>query len=155
MSFAPFDVRPVAARVKAAVTELRTVGVAADYAAVKNLRDFPSPCAYVLLAQEQYQENQPGHGKRGQQVPTPQVGRVSFGVVVAGRNYREQSGGQLAGEINLMLQKVRSCLQGWVPDVPGARPLQIQQGDLLQYDDAVSLWCDVWRTQIIITPEAP
>jgi hypothetical protein len=133
---------------------LRLVGIAADSATVRNLRDFPTPCAYVLLAQEQFQDNAPGHGERGSQVALTQKGLVKFGVVLAGRNYREQAGGQLAGEIVDLIHITRSCLQGWVPDVPGARPLQVERGDLLQYDDAVALWCDVWKTQTIIGREA-
>lgn len=154
MTFAPFDVRIVAARLKTLGKTLRLVGVAADYAAVKNLRDFPTPCAYVLLAQEQFQDNAPGHAPRGSQVAVTQKGLATFGVVLAGRNYREQAGAQLAGEIVDLIHAARSCLQGWVPDVPGARPLQIDRGDLLQYDDSIALWCDVWKTQTIIGPEA-
>lgn len=154
MSFAPFDVQLVVARLKAQVTSLRLVGVAADYAAVKSLRDFTPPSAYVLLAQETFEPNPPGHGQRAQQVSLAQRGRVALGVVVAARNYREQAGAQLAGTLQQLLQDVRATLSGWVPDVPGARPLQLQRGDLLQYDDATALWCDVWTTQTFISAEA-
>jgi hypothetical protein len=153
VSIAPFDVRQVQARLQAASTPLRLVGLAADYAAVRNLRDFPVPCAYVVLAKETYEPNQPGQAPRGKQLPVRQVGRVSFGVVVAGRNYRSGAGGQLAGEIQEVLTAVRNVLAGWVPQVSGARPVQLLQGELLQYDDAVSLWSDVWTTQQIIGNE--
>lgn len=154
MSFAPFDVQPVVDRLRSQVSLLRLVGVAADYATVKSLRDFNPPSAYVLLAQETFDSNPPGNGARGQQVTVAQRGRVALGVVVAARNYREQAGAQLGGEIRGLLDQVRRCLQGWVPDVPGARPLQLQRGDLLQYDDATALWCDVWTTQTLIGAEA-
>lgn len=154
MSFAPFDVQPVADRLRDQVKTLRQVGLAADYAAVQNLRDFVVPSCFVILAKELFEPAAPGHGRRGDQVSTPQRGVVSFGVVTVGRNYREQRGAQLVGEIGQLLKQVRQCLQGWIPDVPGARPLQLRQGDLLQYDNSTALWCDVWTTQIILAPEA-
>lgn len=154
MSFAPFDVQPIADRLRAQVPELRVVGLAADYAAVKSLRDFTPPSAYVVLAQETFESNPPGHGKRGEQVALTQRGSVAVGVVVAARNYRQQQGGQLSAEMRALLDRVRGCLHGLVPDVSGARPLQLLRGDLLQYDDATALWCDVWKTQTSIGSEA-
>ncbi|MFC5525215.1 hypothetical protein ACFPPA_05610 [Rhodanobacter ginsengisoli] len=154
MSFAPFDVQPVANRIRTLVPDLRLVGLAADYAAVKSLRDFTPPSVFVVLAQEKFQENAPGHGQRGEQVKITQRGLVAVGVVIVGRNYREQHGAQLSGAMNTLIKNVRAQLSGWVPDVPGARPLQLQRGDLLQYDDATALWCDVWQTQTLIGAEA-
>lgn len=150
MSFAPFDSGVIVARLRTQVTSLRTVGLAADYAAIKNLRDFTPPSAYVVLAQERFEPAAIGMAPRGQQIPVTQRGRISIGVIVAGRNYREQAGGQLAGELRALLAATSASLNGWVPDVPGAQPLQLQRGDLLQYDDATALWCDVWQTQTII-----
>lgn len=154
MSFAPFNVQPVADRLRTLVPELRLVGLAADYAAVKNLRDFNPPSAYVVLAQEKFDDNPTGHGRRGEQINTSQRGIVAIGVIVAGRNYREQNGAQLSDAMNALLGSVRAVLGGWVPDVPGARALQLQRGDLLQYDDSTALWCDVWKTQTLIGAEA-
>lgn len=150
MSFAPFNVQPVADRIRAQVAGLRLVGLAADYAAVKSLRDFTPPSVFVVLAQEKFQENPPGHGQRGEQVKVSQRGSVAVGVVIVGRNYREQHGAQLSGEMNALIGSVRAKLSGWVPDVPGARPFELQRGDLLQYDDATALWCDVWTTATLI-----
>jgi hypothetical protein len=154
VNFAPFDVQPVADRIRTLVTGLRLVGLAADYAAVKSLRDFTPPSVFVVLAQEKFQENPPGHGQRGEQVKVTQRGSVAIGVVIVGRNYREQNGAQLSGAMNTLIDNVRAQLSGWVPDVPGARPLQLQRGDLLQYDDSTALWCDVWQTQTLIGAEA-
>jgi hypothetical protein len=154
MNFAPFDVQPVADRIRTLVPELRLVGLAADYAAVKSLRDFNPPSVFVVLAQEKFDSNPPGHGQRGEQVKVTQRGLVAVGVVIVGRNYREQNGAQLSGEMNTLINNVRAQLSGWVPDVPGARPLQLQRGDLLQYDDSTALWCDVWQTQTLIGAEA-
>lgn len=154
MSFAPFDVQPVANRIRTLVPDLRLVGLAADYAAVKSLRDFTPPSVFVVLAQEKFQENPPGHGQRGEQVKVSQRGIVAVGVVIVGRNYREQHGAQLSGAMNALIGSVRAQLSGWVPNVPGARAFQLQRGDLLQYDDATALWCDVWQTQTLIGAEA-
>ncbi len=154
MSFAPFNVQAVADRIKAGVADLRLVGLAADYAAVKSLRDFTPPSVYVVLAQETFEANPPGHGARGDQVRTAQRGSVAVGVVIVGRNYREQAGAQLSAGMNALIAQVRAVLSGWVPDVPGARPFELQRGDLLQYDDSTALWCDVWKTQTLIGAEA-
>lgn len=154
MSFAPFDVQPIADRIRAAVPDLRIVGLAADYAAVKNLRDFNPPSVFVVLAQEKFESNPPGNGRRGQQVRLKQRGNVTFGAVIVGRNYREQQGAQLSAEMSVLITQVRACLHGFVPDVAGARPLQLQVGDLLQYDTSTALWCDVWKTQLFIGSEA-
>ncbi|MGS1014113.1 phage tail terminator protein [Rhodanobacter sp. UC4450_H17] len=154
MSFAPFDVQPVADRIKAGVAGLRLVGLAADYAAVKSLRDFTPPSVFVVLAQENFDGAKTGNGQRGEQVRTTQRGTVAVGVVIVGRNYREQGGAQLSDAMNALIGSVRGVLAGWVPDVPGARPFEMQRGDLLRYDDATALWCDVWKTQTFIGAEA-
>lgn len=156
MSYAPFDVQQVVDRLNATVptSALRLVGVAADYAAVKTLRDFPTPCCYVLLARERFADHPPGHGRRGEQVAMTQRADVTLGLVVAARNYREQRGAPIGPALNELLGQIRASLGGWVPDAPGARPLNLVQGDLLQYDDATALWSDVWHTQTLIGPEA-
>ncbi|KAF1009061.1 MAG: hypothetical protein GAK28_00694 [Luteibacter sp.] len=155
MSTAPFDVNVVVERLRESELQdvgpdsrLREIGMAADYAAVKNLRDFVTPSAFVLLAREQFDPQPPSFGLPGQQVTSVQSGTVTIGVVIAARNYREQGGAQLSGEFELLLGSVRARLLGWVPPIAGARPLQLRQGELLQYDNATALWCDVWSTTI-------
>lgn len=153
MSAAPFPVAVIVDRIKAAVPTLRKVGRAADYASVRSLGDFPVPCAYILLAREKGDTSKSGVSLPGQQTRLAQVMSVSFGVVLAVRNYREQAGAQLADELESCLGAVRNALLGWTPDVPGGRACQLLQGDLTQYDQATALWTDVWRTQHIIQPE--
>lgn len=150
MSAAPFDVKPVVARIKDAVPALRQVGRAGDYASVRSLGDFPVPAAYVLLAREKAQETKSGISMPGQQTKMAQVVPVNFGVVVAVRNYREQAGEQLADELLEILGAIRDALLGWTPPGNGTRACQLLQGDLTQYDRATALWTDVWRTQHII-----
>lgn len=147
MSAAPFDVSLIQARLSTSVQSLRSVGLAADYAAVRNLGDFPAPCAYVVLASERGITHPPGHSPRGQQVKVRQIVRVTFGVVLAVRNYREQRGEQLADELTTMLGATRQALMGFVPDLDGARPCEFVAGDLQDYDASTALWVDVYQTQ--------
>lgn len=155
MNTAPFDTRAITERLQSQVTGLRQVAGAADYASIRSLADYPAPCAYVLLAREQDAEpHPPGHGERGSQVNTVQRLIVTFGVVLVVRNYREQRGSQLAGELDTFLGNCRNALLGFVPDVPGARPCRFRQGDLTEYDASTVLWTDVWQTQHTIGANA-
>jgi len=147
MSTAPFDVEPIKARLKALVPTLRQVGLAADFAAINSLQDFPAPCAYVILASETGISQPTGHAPRGQQVKQRQMVRVTFGVVLAVRNYREQHGGQVSEEFKTLLGASRDALMGFVPDADGARPCEFIQGDLRDYNAGCALWADVYQTQ--------
>ncbi|CAM5384684.1 phage tail terminator protein [Rhodanobacter lindaniclasticus] len=154
MSAAPFDVQLIIDRLRAAMPGLRMVAGAADYAAIKSLQDFPVPCAYVVLMGEQSEPNPPGHGQRGAQVKAGQRVVVSFGVVLAVRNYREQRGGQVNQTLIDVLAEVRGALLGFVPATAGARPCMFRNGKLSDYDAGTALWMDVWQTQHFITSEA-
>ena len=52
MNFEPFDTGLIMRRLRASVPELHVVGGAADYAAVKELRGFRTPSAYVVFAED-------------------------------------------------------------------------------------------------------
>lgn len=147
MSAAPFDVSLIAARLRAQVAALRQVGLAADYAAVRSLADFPTPCAFVVLANERGILKPTGHAPRGQQIKVRQIAIATFGVVLAVRNYREQRGEQLADELTTILEATRTALIGFVPDLDGARPCEFVAGDLQDYDASTALWVDVYQTQ--------
>lgn len=147
MSTAPFDVAPIAARLRAQVPALRQVGLSADYAAIKGLPDFPAPCAFVILATEKGLTHPPGHAPRGQQVTVRQVASVNFAVVLAVRNYREQRGEQVNDDLQTILASIRGTLMGFVPDVDGGRPCEFVRGDLQDYNAGVALWADVYATQ--------
>lgn len=153
MSAQPFDVQAVIDRLKTSVTTLRKVAGAADYATLRSLGDFNPPAAYVLLAREKAEPSAPGNGLPGSQSPVRQRVVVTFGVVLAVRNYREQQGMQVQDALRDTLAAVRSALLGWVPNTTGARACQLLQGDLTQYDAATLLWTDVWQTQHIIGSE--
>ncbi len=142
--FAPFDVATVIAQIQAQVPTLRFVGGAADYAAIKSLREFQPPCAFVLLAKEKAQYHQGGGQQRS---------IITFGVVMAVRNYRAADRGlQGSDALRGVLDSVRGALMTWTPPVKGGRPCQLQQGDLVDYDGANLLWTDTYQTQAILQP---
>ena len=147
MSTEPFDLRPIQERLRTTVPSLRSVQGAADYAAITGLRDFPVPCAYVVLAKEQGAPQPPGNAVRGQVMPVSQSVEVAFGVVLVVRNYREQRGDQVADELRQYIGLVRQALIGYVPDVQGARACQFIQGELLDYDASMALWVESYKTQ--------
>ena len=139
MSFAPFDTDMVVARVARQVPELQLVGGAADYAAVKELRSFRTPSAYVIFAEER------NTGK----VPTSvnvcaQESVVEFGVVLALRHYRETRGEQMQDDMRALVGQVRAALIGHKPrkDI-GA--IGWQSGKVLDYDASVLLFADVYQ----------
>lgn len=147
MSTAPFDVRLIQERLRIALPQLRSVQGAADYAAITALREFPVPCAYVVMAKEKGAQNPPGNAVRGQVMPVSQVVNAVFGVVLVVRNYREQRGAQVADELNTLIGGARAALIGYVPEVDGARACQFLEGDLLDYDASTALWADSYLTQ--------
>lgn len=155
MSTTPFDVELVRARLRERVPAptLRKVEGAADYAAVAALKDFPTPCCYVLLAREQPMQTKSGISMPGQQTKLAQLVEVTFAVVTACRNYREQRGAQVIDELRVLLGKIRAPLLGWTPPVNGGRACQLVEGYLEDYDNATALWIDVWQTQAILQPE--
>ncbi|WP_253261663.1 phage tail terminator protein [Pseudomonas aeruginosa] len=82
MSNAPFDHRLVIERLTATVPALRLIGTAADFGAVKALRDYPTPAAYVLLAEESGEPRPTGNSGG----PARQRVGALFGVVLAVRS---------------------------------------------------------------------
>jgi len=150
MQAAPFDVQSIIARLVATMPVLRKVAGAADYATVTKLADFVPPCAYVLLAREKAEANQPGNVSPGAQVRVRQRAIVTFGVVIAVRNYRQQLGAQSADTLQSIVGAVRQSLIGWAPEVDGGSPCMLQQGGLSDYDGATTLWTEVYQTQHFI-----
>lgn len=138
----PFNVQMVIDRL-ASVTELQSVAAAAEYASVTSLKDFRTPCAYVLLLQERADDS-PGSSAGRQRAI------VSFGVLVAVRNYGDARGEKTLAEMLPILGAIRSRLMGWTPEVPGARPVRWTRGDALDYDRSTLLWADVYSTQHFI-----
>lgn len=155
MSAAPFDAGLVVARLKAEVPQLRLVGRGADYAAIRSLADFPTPCAYVLLATETAAAKPPGHAPSGQVVHVRQMVEVVFGVATAIRNYREDRGDSLADELKQFVGDIRRSLIGYVPALQGARAIQWTSGRIEDYDASTALWVDIFKTQHAIGSATP
>ena len=102
MNFEPFDTNVIVRRLQAQAQGLHLVGSAADYAAVKELRSFRTPSAYVVFADEE------NTGTLPTTFCTVQVQtKVQFGVVLALRNYQEQLGGQMGEEARKLIGQVR------------------------------------------------
>lgn len=147
MSALPLDMAPIAARLKQLVPALRLVGLLAEYASIRNLSDFPAPCGYVVLGNDVGAKNSPGHAPRGQVAKVGQMLTDTFAVIIAARNYREQHSGQLVDELRTLVGATRGALLGYVPDVPGARAIELIRGGLLEYDAGVAVWQDLYQTQ--------
>lgn len=144
----PFDIGLVIERLRAPLPgTLRQIGGSADFAAIKLLRDFPAPCAYVLLAREKAGKSSSGISIPGQQSPRSQILNVTFGVVMAFRNYRQLEGDDLRNELRDQVGAVRAVLLGWTPPVASGIGCELIQGDLTDYDAGIALWTDTWRTQ--------
>lgn len=141
MSNAPFDISQVTARLRT-ITDLQDVGELAEYMAIKELRQFRTPSAYVLMAKESADVNASGHRDGGQR----QIVTVLFGVVVAVRNYRRGSH-EKAQMLDAVLDQVRSAILGWTPALPLARPCQFVNGEPLDSSDTTILWGEVYSTQ--------
>lgn len=135
--YEPFDTSLVADRIRDQVKGLRLIGNAADYAAVKDLRSFVVPSAYVIFAAESGEPSP--RGARGQPAS------ADFGVALAVRNYRTQRGAQLADELRTLLGEVRTALIGWTPPVPGVTAIGWRSGAVMDYDDSTALWVDVYE----------
>lgn len=143
MNSGPFSIGLVIERLRAQVPTLQSVEGTAQYAAITNLREFRPDSAFVLLARERGDGEPPKAGGR-------QRAQVTFGVVLAVRNYRDQVGGEALDEVSPLIAQVRAALMGWTPLVDGGRPCQWLQGDVLDYDDSTLLWSDVFQTQHFI-----
>lgn len=137
MNFEPFDTSIIVRRLQAKATGLHLVGSAADYAAVKELRSFRTPSAYVVFADEE------NTGSLPTTFCTVQVqAKVQFGVVLALRNYQEQLGGQMSDEARKLIGQVRSALIGFQPSGKGSNVVTWQAGAVLDYDASVLLFAD-------------
>lgn len=147
MSFAPFDTGLIVDRVATQLPALQLVGGAADYAAVKELRSFRTPSAYVIFAEED----------NTNKVPTSvgvcaQESLVQFGLVLALRNYREQRGEQMQDDVRALVGQARAALIGWKPR-KDIGVIGWQSGKVLDYDASVLLFADVYQLRHVMHRE--
>lgn len=142
MTSGPFSIQLVIDRLRAQVPDFQSIEGTAQYAAITSLREFRPDSAYVLLARERGDGEQPKAGR--------QRVLATFGVVIAVRNYRDQVGGESIEAISPLIAQTRAALMGWIPPVNGGRACQWLQGDVLDFDDSTLLWSDVFQTQHFI-----
>lgn len=141
---APFDHNLVIERLRDQVKVLKHVGGAAELGTITQLRDFRTPAAYVLLAQETLSPKPAGHAGGA----TRQMANVHFAITVAVRNYRDNKGITAADDLRPVLGDVRKALIGWTPPgLAGARDCQLVQGQVVDYDASVLIWTDLYQTQ--------
>lgn len=142
MTAQPFDIDLIIERLKIDVPDFRAVEGACEYAAITGLRDFAAPCAYVLPIKETPDDKSP---KGGQQRAI-----VSFGVVIAVRNYRDTRGGETTNQASPFIGQVRQSLMGFAPQVPGSRDIKWLGGNVLDYDKSTLLWSETFQTQMFV-----
>ena len=155
MSAKPFDVGPVITRLRERAIKtggLRLVEGRGAYAQLKSINDFPVPCAYVMLATERGMQTKTGVSMPGQQHKLSQQMFVGIGVVLAFRNHRGLESDELRDELRDQVGAVRNHLLGWTPPGAGAQ-LQLEGGDLEDYNAGVAVWADRYLTHHFITPE--
>ncbi|MFF6659082.1 Gp37 family protein [Pseudomonas aeruginosa] len=141
---APFDHNLVIDRLRDQAKVLRHIGGAAELGTITQLRDFRTPAAYVLLAQETLSPKPAGHAGGA----TRQMVTVHFIVTLAVRSYRDNKGVSAADDLRPVLDQVRQALIGWTPPgLSGARDCQLVQGQVVDYDASVLIWTDLYQTQ--------
>ncbi len=148
----PLDTTLIEDRLREVVSEFEVVGGAADYAAVRELRGFRTPSAFVVAAQER---GVPESGASQTRRTGRQQAETTFGVILALRNYRDPHGQAVTSEARPLIGVVRSALMGWTPGERIMRPVMWQQGDVLDYDMNTMLWAEVFTTTHFIGGNAP
>lgn len=132
-----FDTAIIEERLRDVVEALNDVRGAADYASVQDLRSFRPGTAYVVPVRERDTSDKPRN--------THQV-TVTFGVVIAARNYSGTSGSAALDDARPLVKSVRAALKGWRPARDIMSPVWVQ-GDVMDYDQNTLLWCDVFEIQ--------
>lgn len=149
MSFNPFDTGLIAERLRATVPALQVVGNAADYAAVKELRGFRTPSAFVVFDEDSNSLRVPDSiGVCAQEA------QVRFGVVLALRNYGDKAGERLVADSRGLVGQVRAALIGHKPPGTSARVIGWRAGKVLDYDASVLLFADAYELVYTMSREA-
>ncbi len=142
MSHGPFAVGQVVDRLRAQVSGLRSIGGAADFAAVVD-RPGALPAAFVLLARED------ARPKEGGSAIAIQAIDVKFGVVLALQHYRtSERGAAQTDALQALIAEVRTALIGWLPTGDGPQlATTLVSGQLLRYDQATVWWQETYATR--------
>lgn len=143
---APFDICLVQERLRQQCPDLEQVLGDSEYASVRRLADFRAGTAYVVLAGERNHntlDSNAGNRRRA----LAQVD-VTFGVIVATRNYRSDNGKEARQAVRPLISSVREALVGWSP--ADCAPVAWQEASTLDSDQSKLLWLDVFNTQRFI-----
>jgi hypothetical protein len=104
----PLDVSPVISRIRDQVADLRSVGGAADQAAIDAQRLPPMPCAFVTLAGEEITTTKLSGGV------VAQTARAVIDVLVGVRHARVAGRGMAHAEAGIALvNQIRGALVAW------------------------------------------
>lgn len=143
MSNQPLNTEVIEQRLRDELSHIKnfTVGGAADYAAVQDLRSFRCPSAFVVPTKERATNDTARH--------TYQV-NAAFGVVTAVRHYGNTSGTKAIAEARPLIGAIRTALVGWMPQSRDFRECVWLEGDVLDYDAGTLLWADVFNTKFFI-----
>jgi len=142
MSCTPLPTGLIEQRLREQIPELEEVLGAAEYSQVRDLAGFRTGTAYVVLAAER---NPAGSGGQPQRRAASES---VFGVIVCARNYRGGAGAAALDECATLVGLVRDALLGWA--MPGAKPCQWLQGNVLDSDQSRVLWVDVFTTTHVL-----
>lgn len=148
----PLNTDVIEQRLREVLPQFEIVAGAADYAAVRELRGFRTPSAYVVTAQER---DAPEPNQTQRRTSGRQHAETTFGVILALRNYRDVRGESATDDARPLIGAVRDALMGWTPGLGIMRPIEWQQGDVLDYDQSVLLWAEVFTTKHFIGGNAP
>ncbi len=137
MSYAPFDTRAIAERLRATVPGLRDVRCVVDADSVRASAYFSAPGAYVLLPSETS-----GQSINGARV-TP--ADTQFSIVMAQTSFRERRREAVTDEFSTLLAQVRAALIGWTPPGIGMTAIRWRGGRVYDADASTILWTEDYQ----------
>lgn len=135
------DLSPVLARLVGEVTLCRSIGGAADLAAIDDGL-VVTPALFLLAAKEAASDV----GFAG---ATVQRVQASFFVALAVSNEGSAQGEGALGELEPFRDQVKAALLGWVP-ADSHDPVAYVGGALVSFNDATLLWMDEFKTTYYI-----
>ena len=134
------DLSAIEARLKAQLTGVKSVGVAADlFAAATGV--VPTPAAFVLPLADSGVD-------MGMLSATGEKIVQMFGVVHCINNRRDGKGGASLDDLKTLRLALRAALVGWVPDASNGEAVTFSSGRLLNLDGDGRLW---WQDEFELT----
>lgn len=138
-----FDTELIINRLKETQFDFEIVEGAAEFDAITTLSSFRPGSVYVVLMRERNAAGNAGQARN------KAVAEVTFGVIIAARNYRGSNGIEALKNAKPLVGRMRKALLGWVP--PGCNtPCIWLQGDVLDRDKQNVLWADLFSTTHVL-----